>query len=134
MIVAREFNDKNKLTEFINYVLTTNLNPSNKLRNKFEKIVKDTAKEYSEELRAEEKIFEKFRKSKEFKNFSEGAVEELYSAGKTRILEYTTVITDTTLKDKYTNILKNLFGGGNTANTKFFIEDINTGGLNQKFN
>ena len=79
-------------------------------------------------------MFEKLRKDKFFKDYTEGVDEELYPSGKTRILNYTTVITDTALKDKYNNILKNLFGGGNTANTKFFIEDINTGGLNQKFN
>jgi hypothetical protein len=136
MIVAREFSDKNKLTAFINYVLTTNFTTpvSNKLRNKFEKVVEDIAKEYTEELRAEEKVFEKLRKDKLFKDYTEGVDEELYPSGKTRILNYTTVITDTTLKDKYTNILKNLFGGGNTDNTKFFIEDINTGKFNQKFN
>jgi hypothetical protein len=138
MIIARIFNDNNKLTDFINYILTTNfIKPaSNKLRNKFEKVVEDIAKEYSEELRAEEKIFEKFRKNKKFKDFSEGSVEKLYPAGKTRILSYTTVITDSALKEKYEKILQNLFGGSNTAdsNPKFFIKDINTGEFNQKFN
>ncbi len=138
MIVSRNFDNKNKLTDFINYVLTTNFTTpvSNKLRNKFEKVVEGIAKEYSEELRAEEKVFEKLRKDKFFKDYTEGVDEELYPSGKTRILNYTTVITDTTLKDKYTNILKNLFSGSNTADSdpKFFIKDINTGEFNQKFN
>jgi hypothetical protein len=142
MIVSRNFDNKNKLTDFINYVLTTNFTTpvSNKLRNKFEKVVEGIAKEYSEELRAEEKVFEKLRKDKFFKDYTEGVDEELYPAGKTRILNYTTVITDTNLKTEYETILKNLFSGGNILDSEvikassFFIKDINTGEFNQKFN
>jgi len=136
MIVAREFSDKNKLTAFINYVLTNNfITPaSNKLKNKFEKVVEDIAKEYSEELKAEEKMFEKLRKDKLFKDLTEGAEEKLYPAGKTRILNYTTVITNTNLKTEYETILKNLFSDGNTADSNFFIEDIKTAKFNRKFN
>jgi hypothetical protein len=136
MIVARQFSDKNKLTEFINYVLTTNfITPaSNKLRNKFEKVVEDIAKEYSDELKSEEKMFEKLRKDKFFKDYSEGVEEELYPAGKTRVLNYTTVITDSTLKGDYEKTLSNLFSGSNTAESKFFIEDIKDAKFNRKFN
>jgi len=133
MIVAREFNDKNKLTEFINYVLTTNLNPSNKLRNKFEKVVEKIAKEYSKELKSEEKIFEKFRKDKEFKDYSEGFEEKLYPSGKTRILDYTTVLTDTE-KSAADKILKGLFNENTTAINTCYIESRNDGKFNKKFN
>jgi len=134
MIVAREFNDENKLTGFINYVLTTNLTASNKLKNNFEKVVKDVAKEYNKELSKEEKIFEKFRKTKEFKDYSEGVEEELYPSGKERVLEYTTVLTDQE-KQTANTIFSNLFSNKNTADKpEFFIEDIQNGKFNVKFN
>jgi hypothetical protein len=140
MVVAREFNDENKLTGFINYVLTTNLTPSNKLKNKFEKVVKDVAKEYNEELKKEVKIFEDFRKSKEFKDYTEGADEKLYTSGKERILGYTTVLSNIPNIENQdinnaTTTFTNLFSGKNTeGDIKFFIEDIQTGKFNLKFN
>jgi len=134
MIISRVFDDKDKLTEFINYILTNNFTSSNKLKNKFEKVVNDIAKEYSQELREEEKIFEKLRKDKKFKDFTIGVENVLYPVGKTRVLNYTTVITNTELKDTYKNILENLFSGGNTAKSEFFIEDVKSAKFNRKFN
>lgn len=133
MIVAREFNNENKLNEFINLVLTKNFEASNKLKNKFEKVVKDLSKEYNVELEKEQKLFETFRKTKEFKDYSEGAEEELYPLGKTRVIKYTTVLTDTEKTDA-DKILTNLFVGGNTSGNETFIENIKNGKFNLKFN
>ena len=134
MIISRVFDNKDKLTEFINYILTNNFTSSNKLKNKFEKVVNDIAKEYSQELREEEKIFEKLRKDKKFKDFTIGVENVLYPVGKARVLNYTTVITNTDLKDTYKKILENLFSGGNTAKSEFFIEDVKSAKFNRKFN
>jgi outer membrane protein OmpA-like peptidoglycan-associated protein len=134
MIVAREFNDENKLNGFINYVLTTNFAATNKLRNKFEKVVKDIAKEYRKELENEEKLFENFRKNKDYIRLFNGVENELYPSDKTRILNYTTILTEPD-KTKVNTILSNLFSGNNTANkSEFFIQDIQTGLFNLKFN
>jgi len=133
MIVAREFSDKNKLTTFINYVLTTNFTASNKLRNKFEKVVDDVAKEYSKELEKEEKLFTDFRKTKWFKDYTDGYEEKLYPAGKSRILDYTTILTDTE-KTAANTILNGLFNENNTAIDTFYIEDRDAGKFNKKFN
>jgi hypothetical protein len=132
MLVARQFDNKNKLTEFIDEALK-DFKVSNKLKNKFEKVVNDIAKEYSEELREEEKLFNWVRQTKSFKDYTDGIQNELYSPGKTRILNYTTIIDDQQ-KSEYEGVMSKLFSGGNTAESKFFIEDIKTGKFNQKFN
>ena len=133
MIMARVFSDKNTLTQFINYVLTTNFTASNKLRNKFEKVTEDIAKEYTKELEIEAKMFEKFRKTKSFKDLTEGAEEELYPNGKTRVLFYTTVLSDTE-KTASDVILNGLFNLNNTADDIYFIQDRASGKFNKKFN
>ena len=141
MIAARNFDNKNKLEEFENYVINTNFTASNKLKNKFRKVVDKIAKEYSEELRYEEKIFTDFKKSKKFKDFTEGVDEELYATGKERVLGYTTVlkdipnITDQQIENAKT-MFTNLFSGENILKDKpkVFIEDVSIGKFNVKFN
>ena len=91
------------------------------------------SKEYNVELEKEQKLFETFRKTKEFKDYSEGAEEELYPLGKTRVIKYTTVLTDTEKTDA-DKILTNLFVGGNTSGNETFIENIKNGKFNLKFN
>ena len=133
MIVSRNFDDKNKLTEFKNYVLTKNFQPSNKLKKVFEKAVDDIAAEYSKELRAEEKMFTDFRKGIDYKFYYDDYEARLYAPGKTRILEYTTVLTDTE-KTEFNTVLNGLFNEGNTADKTTFIGDVTGGKFNKKFN
>ena len=73
-IMARILSDKNKKDEFINYVikgdLTTLKDPVN-LKNKFEKIVNDLSDDYKSELKDEEKMFTKLKKSSDYKKLTE---------------------------------------------------------------
>jgi hypothetical protein len=124
MLMARTFNDPNKLNEFNDYVLKTNLTASNKLRKKFEKITDNIAKEFNKELKLEEGLFDNYRKSKEYKNLTDGFEKELYPVGKERVLNYTTVV-NTTTNDDSVNRLKALFSDVNSIDgdkTSFFIQ------------
>ena len=63
----------------------------NKFKNKLEKVVEKLQNKYSKELRQEEKLFDKFRKNKDFKKFVDEPQQVLFPKGKTRKFEYTTV-------------------------------------------
>jgi outer membrane protein OmpA-like peptidoglycan-associated protein len=93
-IMARILSDKNKKDEFINYVikgdLTTLKDPVN-LKNKFEKIVNDLSDDYKSELKDEEKMFTKLKKSSDYKKLTDGIEETMYPKGKTRKFAYTTI-------------------------------------------
>ena len=125
MITSSVFKDENKVTEFNKYVLNTNFTADNKLRNKFEKIVKDLAKEYTNEYELENKIFTDFKSSKEYKDYTEGVVEKLYQSGVKRTLTYTTVPnTDQTIQTNSENRLKAVFSDKNSiTDNRFFIQD-----------
>ena len=78
-------------------------------------LVEKLQNKYSKELRKEEKLFEKFRKNKEFKKFVDEPQQILFPKGKTRKFTYTTVpgTNDTSQKaeilalyTKKTNILE----------------------------
>jgi hypothetical protein len=125
MIMARTFTDPNKLIEFNNFVLNTNLTPSNKLKKKFEKITDNIAKEFAKELKLEEGLFENYRNSKGYKELVDGFEKMLYPAGKTRILTYSTVPVDSTNEESVKR-LKALFSDGNSIDgdkTTFFIQE-----------
>jgi hypothetical protein len=118
LLMCRILTDKNKKTEFINYVIKGDLlnvkNPVN-LKNKFEKIVDDLDKKYKKELDKEYKIFEKLKKDSEYKNLTEGIDEAMYVAKKTRKFTYTTVPdTDTTIVDFQTKEVRDLYKSVNT--------------------
>jgi len=93
-LMARILSDKNKKDEFINYVikgdLTTLKDPVN-LKNKFEKIVNDLSDDYKSELKDEEKMFTKLKKSSDYKKLTDGIGETMYPKGKTRKFAYTTI-------------------------------------------
>ena len=124
MVVSSVFIDENKLNDFKTYVLNTNLTPSNKLKNKFDKIVDDLAKQYKQEHELEVKLFADFKLSQGYKKLTDGVVEELYPAGKERIIPYTTVPNnDQTIQTKSEDRLKALFSDKNSVtNNKYFIE------------
>ena len=93
-VISRIFDDNNKKEEFKNAVIKGDLvdvKDPQKLKKKFDDIVDDLAKEYSKELRAEEKLYTNFKKSSEYKNFTDGIEDEMYPKGKTRKFDYTTV-------------------------------------------
>jgi outer membrane protein OmpA-like peptidoglycan-associated protein len=91
MVISRILDNKNKKQEFITSLTKGNLSKNNKFKNKLEKVVDKIGDKYSKELRQEEKLFEKFRKSKDFKAYVDAPLEKLYAKGKTRKFEYTTV-------------------------------------------
>jgi outer membrane protein OmpA-like peptidoglycan-associated protein len=91
ILVGRNFSDKNKLEDFKKFMLTANISGNKKLVKKFENITDDLAKEFSQEIKKEEKIFSDFRKSSEYKTYIESPDDILYPVGKTRVFDYTTV-------------------------------------------
>jgi len=123
MLVARIFNDKNTLETFKKSIMSSNISSNNKLVRKFGNIVDDYAKEYSKELNDEEKIFTKFKKSNEYKKFTEGTDELMYPAGKTRILLYTTVPDEAT-KAASEEKLKKLFSNVNNDSDKEYFDNV----------
>ncbi len=103
-------------TRFVNAVIKgdlENVKDPQKLKKKFEDIVDDLAKEYSKEISAEEKLYKDFKKSSEFKDFSEGLDEKLYPKGKTRKFTYTTV--PGTDAETQKTAISQLYSGGNTG-------------------
>jgi len=110
-LMARILSDKNKKDEFINYVikgdLTTLKDPVN-LKNKFEKIVNDLSDDYKSELKDEEKMFTKLKKSSDYKKLTDGIEETMYPKGKTRKFAYTTVVDPTKVKAQ-TSDIQNLY-------------------------
>jgi len=112
LVISRIFNDNNKLEEFKKYVIKGDLvdiKDPVKLQKKFDDITDDIAKRYSKELKAEEKKFDKFKSSSEYKSFTEGIENKMYPKGKTRKFEYTTVAdpaTEPTQKTDISNLYK----------------------------
>jgi hypothetical protein len=94
LLMARVITDKNKRDEFINFVIKgsiANYNSPVSLRNKFEKAVDNLEKIYSKELEAEKNKFNQFKNSSKFKNLTDGITDIMYSTGKLRKFDYTTV-------------------------------------------
>ena len=115
MVISRILDNKNKKQEFISTLTKGTSVSKNQFKNKLEKVVEKLQNKYSKELRKEEKLFEKFRKNKEFKKFVDEPQQILFPKGKTRKFDYTTVAgsNETTQKadilalyTKKTNILE----------------------------
>lgn len=120
LIMGRIFIDKNKKEEFINYVVKGDLlnikNPVN-LKNKFVNIVDDLTKIYEKEIKAEEKIYDKLRKTPTYKDLTEGIDDKMYVPKKTRKFIYTTVPnTDQTIVKYQTDSISNLYKSVNADN------------------
>jgi len=93
MIVGRIFEDKNKVQDFINKIITPNIKDvkkPKKLSRVFENIVDDLVGLYKDELKNEAKSFEKFKKKSEYQKYINGLDEVLYKKGKPRIINFTT--------------------------------------------
>ena len=124
MVMARVLSDKNKKQDFINFVLSPNITTNNKVVKYFNKKCDELDKAYTKELKRELKIFEKYKKSPDYKKFTDGITEELYTKGKPRKFKATTVKNATTNAQQETD-LKNIYGSvnfGDKANDKSTIQ------------
>jgi len=91
MVISRILDNKNKRQEFVSALTKGPSVSKNNFKNKLEKVVEKLQNKYSKELRKEEKLFENFRKNKEFKTFVNEPLQKLFPKGKTRKFEYSTV-------------------------------------------
>ena len=129
MVIGRLFTDKNKVIEFNNSVLTQNITTANKkLKRVFENVVDDLASDYTKEIKAEEKAFEKFKKNSDFLKFTDGIEELLYKKGKSRIFNFTTV-PDAAKESQQKTEITNLYKGDPSL-----ISDLDTFDGKIKFN
>ena len=94
--LGRYLSDKNNLRTFKSKIINTELSkvktPSN-LSNKFDKIMDKFFDSCKEELKQEEKFFEKLKKTNDYLDFVNKSV---YNKGKLRKFNYTTVSNDST--------------------------------------
>ena len=130
-IVGRIFSDKNKLEDFKKKVMTQNLlsvkKPKN-LNRVFGNIVDDLADIYKDEIKEEDKFFEKFKKTPEYKKYTTGVNDVLFKKSLPRIVNFTTVPNTATQALKETN-LKYLYAGDPS-----FIDKLETFDGKIKFN
>jgi len=118
MIISRIFSNKDKLEQFKSKVidgLTTVTSPVN-LSKKFNKFTDDLASDYNKELSEEEKLFSKFKKSAEYKKFTDGIEDEMYKKGKDRKFKYNTFIT--AQNDANSKLIKDLYSTVNVNKDK----------------
>jgi outer membrane protein OmpA-like peptidoglycan-associated protein len=90
-VISRIFNEKNKREEFKKQIISGELLNNSKLRKKFNNIVDDLSKQYSNEIDNEEDLFKKIKKSKEYKDLTDGITEKMFVKGKSRKFNYTTI-------------------------------------------
>jgi hypothetical protein len=109
MIISRILNDKDKKEKFKTDVMNslTNVTSPVKLTKKFDKYTDDLADDYNKELKDEEKLFTKFKKTPEYKNFTEGIETKMYKKGKPRKFKYDTFITPQ--NGVNSDLIKNLY-------------------------
>ena len=113
IIMGRIFEDKNKVKDFIDKIITPNIKDvkkPKKLSRVFENIVDDLVDKYKDELKNELKTFEKFKKKSDYDKYINGLDEILYTKGKARIVNFTTEPDPTEQATKETN-LKELYTG-----------------------
>ena len=106
MVMAQIFNDKNKLTEFKNAIISGELKNDNKLVRKFNNICDDFADLTKKELVAEQKFIKTIRDKESYSKFVN---QPAYPKGKLRKFTYTTVpdpATETQQKTDIANLYK----------------------------
>jgi len=91
MVISRVLDNRNKKQEFITALTKGTAVSKNNFKRKLENAVDSLDRKYTKELREEEEIFKKFRKTKDFKGYVNSPIEKLYPKGKTRKFTYTTV-------------------------------------------
>jgi hypothetical protein len=107
IIMGRIFEDKNKVKDFIDKIITPNIKDvkkPKKLSRVFENIVDKLVGDYKDELKNELKAFEKFKKKSDYDKFVNGLDEVLYKKGKPRIVNFTTEPDPTEQATKETNL------------------------------
>ena len=124
IVLARIFNDKNKLTEFENKIISGDLkkvkDPHN-LSNKFNKICGNFADMVKKELSDEEKFYTTFKKSKEYKVFIN---QDKYPKGKLRKFNYTTVVNPSTNAKQSEDVLKLYKSGTDNQDKKTWDDKV----------
>jgi hypothetical protein len=119
MVFSRILTDKNKKNDFIKEI-TNSPSLIEKLIDNFTDIVNDIADEYEDEINEEEKFYNKFKKTKEYKEYTEGVETLIYTKGKVRKFTYTTV-PDTTKEETQKADLSQIYAttDSNTDKTTF---------------
>jgi hypothetical protein len=112
MVMAQIFNDKNKLTQFINAIISGELKNDNKLVRKFNNICDDFADLTKKELVAEQKFIKTIRDKESYSKFVN---QPAYPKGKLRKFTYTTVPDPATESQQKTDIA-NLYKTVNVNN------------------
>jgi hypothetical protein len=118
MVMAQIFNDKNKLTQFINAIISGELKNDNKLVRKFNNICDDFADLTKKELVAEQKFIKTIRDKESYSKFVN---QPAYPKGKLRKFTYTTVPDPATEAQQKTDIA-NLYKTVNVNNDKLTFD------------
>jgi hypothetical protein len=118
MVMAQIFNDKNKLTQFINTIISGELKNDNKLVRKFNNICDDFADLTKKELVAEQKFIKTIRDKESYSKFVN---QPAYPKGKLRKFTYTTVPDPATEAQQKTDIA-NLYKTVNVNNDKLTFD------------
>jgi outer membrane protein OmpA-like peptidoglycan-associated protein len=118
MVMAQIFNDKNKLTQFINTIISGELKNDNKLVRKFNSICDDFADLTKKELTAEQKFIKTIRDKESYSKFVN---QPAYPKGKLRKFTYTTVPDSATEAQQKTDIA-NLYKTVNVNNDKLTFD------------
>lgn len=91
MVVSRTLSDSNQLENFKRTIISPEISKNTKLVKNFNNIVDKLIKTYDKELNEEDKLFFNFKRSQEYTKFVNGADEIMYTLGKVRIMNYTTL-------------------------------------------
>jgi hypothetical protein len=89
MVMSRDLTNQNTLTQF-QTEMAKGLESNNQLIRRLNRSIEDVTNRYKKQLKKEEKIFTDFKKTKDYKEFTEGLDENLYVKGKTRKMNYDT--------------------------------------------
>ena len=95
ILMSRILTDKNKKQDFINKIIKGGLLDVKKLKSRFEGVVDNLAKNYKNEIDDEEKLFIKFKRSKDYDKYVNSTEDILYPKGKVRKFDYATTSTPT---------------------------------------
>jgi vacuolar-type H+-ATPase subunit I/STV1 len=112
MVMARIFENKDKLEKFKSTVISTEISNVPKLRKTFDELCDKFKDLVLNELKAEEKKMKDIKEDKEYLSYINTNV---YSKGKTRKFNYTTVPNQTTNSQQIT-LIKNVYSDQNVDN------------------
>jgi hypothetical protein len=115
VVMSRILTDKDKKQEFVDFVIKNELTSVTrpvKLLNKFEKIVDDLAKDYNDELKDENRLFDRLKKRQEYKNLTKGLSKIMYKPNIERKCGYNTT-PDNSIEVQQKTLIQNLYSGVN---------------------